>query len=99
VRSSTHILLEGAPRELDIQEITGALEQVDGVVDVHDLHVWTISSGMDALSGHVVVRDQMLSQSSQLLQEINRMLSERYNITHTTIQLENEQEVSFKRTK
>jgi Co/Zn/Cd efflux system component len=53
---------------------------------------------MDALSGHVVVRDQMLSQSSKLLDDINRALAERYNITHTTIQMENEREVSFKRT-
>ena len=98
VRSSTHILLEGAPRELDMQEITSALKQLDGIVDVHDLHVWTISTGMDALSGHVVVRDQMLSQSSRLLNDINTVLAKRFNITHTTIQLEHEHEVSFKRT-
>ena len=98
VRSSTHILLEGAPRELDIREITVTLNQLEGVVDVHDLHVWTISTGMDALSGHVVVRDQMLSHSSKLLSEINKLLAERYNITHTTIQLEHENEISFKRT-
>lgn len=98
VRSSTHILLEGAPRELDIREITVTLKQLEGVVDVHDLHVWTISTGMDALSGHVVVRDQMLSHSSKLLSEINKLLAERYNITHTTIQLEHENEISFRRT-
>ena len=97
VRRSTHILLEGAPSELDIREITDSLKQLEGVVDVHDLHVWTISTGMDALSGHVVVRDQMLSQSSKLLTEINKILAERYNITHTTIQLEHESEISFKR--
>jgi len=98
VRTSTHILLEGAPRELDVQQVINAVKQLDGVVDVHDLHVWTISTGMNALSGHVVVRDQMLSQSSNLINEINAILAERYNITHTTIQLESEQEVSFKRT-
>ncbi len=98
VKGSTHILLEGAPKELNIQEVTDSMKQVDGVVDVHDLHVWTISSGMDALSGHVVVRDQMLSQSGKLLEKLNRTLSEKYNIRHTTIQLENEPEVSFKRT-
>jgi cobalt-zinc-cadmium efflux system protein len=98
VRSSTHILLEGAPRELNMQEITSALEQLDGIVDVHDLHVWTISTGMNALSGHVVVRDQMLSLSSKLLNDINAVLADRFSITHTTIQLEHEHEVSFKRT-
>jgi cobalt-zinc-cadmium efflux system protein len=82
VRSSTLILLK----------------ELDGVVDVHDLHVWTISTGMDALSGHVVVRDQMLSESNKLLSEINTVLAERYNITHTTIQMEPEHEISFRRT-
>src|SRR5690606_86209 len=66
VRTSTHILLEGAPRELDMQQVVTAIRQLDGVVDVHDLHIWTISTGMNALSGHVVVRDQMLSQSNKL---------------------------------
>jgi cobalt-zinc-cadmium efflux system protein len=98
VRSSTHILLEGAPSELDMREILITLKQLDGVLDVHDLHVWTISTGMDALSGHVVVRDQMLSESSKLLSEINKVLAKRYNITHTTIQIEYEREISFRRT-
>jgi cobalt-zinc-cadmium efflux system protein len=99
VKSSTHILLEGAPSELDIREILITLKELDGVVDVHDLHVWTISSGMNALSGHVVIPDQMLSESSKLLSKINTMLAERYNITHTTIQMESEREVYFKHTK
>jgi cobalt-zinc-cadmium efflux system protein len=98
VRSSTHILLEGAPSKLDMREILVTLKQLDGVVDVHDLHVWTISTGMDALSGHVVIRDQMLSESSKLLSEINTVLATRYNITHTTIQMEHEREISFRRT-
>lgn len=98
VRSSTLILLEGAPSELDIREILATLKELDGVVDVHDLHVWTISTGMDALSGHVVVRDQMLSEANKLLSEINTVLAERYNITHTTIQIEHEREISFRRT-
>jgi cobalt-zinc-cadmium efflux system protein len=98
VRSSTLILLEGAPSELDIREILATLKELDGVVDVHDLHVWTISTGMDALSGHVVVRNQMLSEANKLLSEINTVLAERYNITHTTIQMEHEREISFRRT-
>jgi cobalt-zinc-cadmium efflux system protein len=68
-------------------------------VDVHDLHVWTISSGMHALSGHVVVKDQMLSQYSSLVDDISRMLSAKFDIQHTTIQLEHDREISFKRTK
>lgn len=98
VKSSTHILLEGSPRDLDIEQVIASLRQMDGVVDIHDLHVWTISTGMVALSGHIVVHDQMLSQSSKLLDDMKKVLAQRHNITHTTIQLENEQEVSFKRT-
>ena len=98
VRSSTLILLEGAPSELDMREILATLKELEGVVDVHDLHVWTISTGMEALSGHVVVRDQMLSEANKLLSEINTVLAERYNITHTTIQMEHEREISFRRT-
>ena len=97
VRSSTHILLEGAPSKLDMREILITLKQVHGVVDVHDLHIWTISTGMDALSGHVVVRDQMLSESSKILSEINSVLAERYKITHTTIQMEYERKIPFRR--
>ena len=98
VRNSTLILLEGAPSELDTREILATLKELDGVVDVHDLHVWTISTGMDALSGHVVVRDQMLSESNKILSEINTVLAKRYNITHTTIQMEHEREIFFRRT-
>ncbi len=98
VRRSTHILLEGAPSELDVRDIVVTLRELDGVIDVHDLHVWTISTGMDALSGHIVVRDQMLSESNKILSEINRVLAMRYKIIHTTIQLEHEQEISFRRT-
>ncbi|HKU50376.1 MAG TPA: cation diffusion facilitator family transporter [Nitrososphaera sp.] len=98
VKGSTHILLEGAPSEIDIQDVTNSLMGVDGVVDVHDLHVWTISTGMVALSGHVVARDQMLSQSGKLLDGINKVLADKYSIRHTTIQLENEPTVSFKKT-
>ena len=99
VKGSTHILLEGAPSGIDMDEVSKSLKKIGGVVDVHDLHVWTISTGMDALSGHVVVRDQMLSQSGKLLDEINRLLADKYDIRHTTIQLENEPTVSFKRSK
>jgi cobalt-zinc-cadmium efflux system protein len=97
VKGSAHILLEGAPKGLDIREVTDTVKKVDGVIDVHDLHVWTISTGMDALSGHVVVRDQMLSQSGKVLDEIRAILSDRYGIRHATIQLENEPTVSFRR--
>ena len=98
VKGSTHILLEGAPADIDMTDVSQSISGFPGVVDVHDLHIWSISSGMHALSGHLVVKDQMLSQSSLLLTDINKLLAEKYGIHHTTLQLENEKEVSFKRT-
>ena len=98
VKGSTHILLEGAPIGIDIARVTDLMKQFDGVVDVHDLHIWSISSGMNALSGHVVVKDQMLSQSGLLIEAINKRLSDQFGIEHTTLQLENEKEITFKRT-
>jgi cobalt-zinc-cadmium efflux system protein len=98
VKGSTHILLEGAPIDIDLVQLAESIKQFEGVVDVHDLHVWSISSGMNALSGHIVVKDQMLSQSGLLVDAINKQLGERFGIGHTTLQLENEKEISFKRT-
>jgi cobalt-zinc-cadmium efflux system protein len=97
VRSSIHILLEGAPSELDMQEILMSLKQLNRIVDVRDLHVWTISTGMDALSGHVVIRDQWSASQNTILSKINMVLANRYDITHTTIQLEHERGISFRR--
>jgi len=97
VKESSHILLEGAPAHINIEEIRDSIRKMEKVIDVHDLHVWTISTGMNALSGHIVVHDQMLSQADKVVQTINKVLSERYGINHTTLQVEPEQEVSFRR--
>jgi Co/Zn/Cd efflux system component len=70
--------------------------KTEKVIDVHDLHVWTISTGMNALSGHLVVADQMVSEADRVVQAVNKVLSEGYGITHTTLQVEPEQVVSFK---
>jgi cobalt-zinc-cadmium efflux system protein len=96
VKESAHILLEGAPAHINIEEIRDLIRKMEKVIDVYDLHVWTISTGMNALSGHIVVPDQMLSQADKVVQTINKVLSERYSINHTTLQVEPEQEVSFR---
>jgi len=71
--------------------------KTEKVLDVHDLHVWTITSGMNALSGHIVVPDQILSEADKVVQAINKKLLENYGIGHTTIQVEPEKKVLFKR--
>jgi len=88
VSQSTSVLLESVPPHLTIEEVQRALREVEGVVDVHDLHVWTLSSGLHAMSAHVEVDDGMVSGFGRLLAECERMLKERFSISHTTIQVE-----------
>jgi len=84
---SVHILMEGAPAAIDRAEIKRELERIDGVLDVHDLHIWSITSGMDALSCHLLVRDN--ADSQRVLQEAIEKLAQRFNISHSTVQVEN----------
>lgn len=86
VKQSVDILLEGTPRHLRIPDVMEAMRAVPGVRDVHDIHLWTITTGMDAMSGHVVVAD--VSKSSELLNQLNHVLSQQFGITHTTVQIE-----------
>lgn len=92
LRDSVHILLEGAPPHLDLAEIRAALEGLDGVREVHDLHLWCLTQGQDAMSGHLVAargRDH-----SALLKAGRELLKERFGIGHTTLQIETEGEDS-----
>ncbi|HBH97666.1 MAG TPA: cation transporter [Candidatus Omnitrophica bacterium] len=86
VKRAVHILLEGAPSHLDTLQLVEAMRAVDGVLEVHDVHLWTITTGLEAMSGHLVV--DRLSRSPDILAAANRMLQERFGITHTTFQLE-----------
>ncbi|MEJ5375481.1 MAG: cation diffusion facilitator family transporter [bacterium] len=88
VRESVHILLEAVPRDLDLMEIQRGLRAIEGVKDLHDVHLWTISSGIYAMSAHVLVDDVLMSRTGEILQEINRLLRSHYGIEHTTIQFE-----------
>jgi cobalt-zinc-cadmium efflux system protein len=83
---AVHVLLEGAPAHLKMGEVTAAMRQVPGVVAVHDLHCWTITTGMDAMSGHIEIDDAVASQ--QVLERLNAVLAKRFGIEHTTFQLE-----------
>jgi cobalt-zinc-cadmium efflux system protein len=88
VRDSVDILMESVPKHIQIEQVVDALKSVSGVEDVHDIHVWTITSGINALSAHLMIRDQMVSRSAEVVEAVNHRLSERFNITHTTLQLE-----------
>lgn len=86
LQSAVGILLEGTPSHLNLAELRAALEAVPGVEAVHDLHVWSITSGVDAMSGHV--RVDGTTTSADVLQQLNEVLKERFKIGHTTIQVE-----------
>ena len=88
LRETTDILLEAVPRELSMPDLVRDMRKIEGVQDVHDLHVWCITSNMYALSCHVMIDDVPQSESSTILQSMNEMLSERYHIGHATIQFE-----------
>ncbi len=86
LRETVDVLLESAPPHLDVDEISSALCGVPGVAEVHDLHVWTITSGMVSLSCHVTARDH--DPPSQLLGRLQDVLRQRFSIEHVTIQVE-----------
>jgi cobalt-zinc-cadmium efflux system protein len=88
LRETTDILLEAVPRELSMPDLVRDMRKVEGVQDVHDLHVWCITSNMYALSCHVMIEDVLQSKSSVILQSMNTMLHDRYHIGHATIQFE-----------
>jgi cobalt-zinc-cadmium efflux system protein len=85
---AVNVLLEGTPAHLELGEIEAAMVDVPGVRRVHDLHVWTLTSGREAMSAHVVVDD--VTESQRLLDTLHAVLHARFGIDHTTVQLETE---------
>lgn len=88
LRETLHILLEGTPRNLDMAALRKAVEKIDGVVNVHDLHVWSLTTRSHALSCHVQVMEMGLRESEWVLERINHELRDHFGIQHTTIQVE-----------
>jgi cobalt-zinc-cadmium efflux system protein len=88
IREATDVLLESVPRHIDLIEVERTIKSVEGVEAVHHLHVWELGSGVYAMSGHVEVEDKRLSECSGIVDEINRILQEDFNIVHPTLQME-----------
>ena len=86
LREALHVLMEGVPPELDLSQVGEALARVPGVVSVHDLHIWTLSSGVPALSAHVVMAD--LTAWPKMLADMQQLLDRRYRIRQVTLQPE-----------
>lgn len=87
IRESLNILLEGLPQGIDFNKVTEAMAGVQGVLDVHDLHIWTLGSSAHALSCHVLIDDMPPSESDCILKRVNQLLCG-FDIHHTTIQFE-----------
>jgi len=88
LRDSTQILLEGSPPGTDVQEVGRAMAAMAGVTQVHDLHVWTITSGFPALAAHVLVGRDVDCHLKRL--ELEAMLRDRFGLEHTTLQVDHE---------
>ncbi len=88
LRESGHILLEGLPRAMRLQDVVSAILRVDGVQEVHDVHIWTLGGDLHALSCHVRIPDMHMEESEKVLANIREVLARDFHIMHTTIQFE-----------
>jgi cobalt-zinc-cadmium efflux system protein len=85
---SSHILLEGLPRSIHLEEVAKAMLRVEGVREVHDIHIWTLGTDLNALSCHVCIPDMHMEDSEKILIGIKDVLARDFHITHTTVQFE-----------
>lgn len=90
LRDATDVLLEGAPRGIELDHVEQSIREIPGVVGLHDLHVWTIGSGAHALSAHVLLDDRRISEAGAILNTLRERLRDGYGIGHMTVQLEAE---------
>jgi cobalt-zinc-cadmium efflux system protein len=88
LKESVNILLEAAPAHINIDSIAAEIAKIQGVREAYHIHLWTITSGVYALSAHVLIDDQLVSGSRELIDEIRSLLSTKFNVLHSTIQLE-----------
>jgi cobalt-zinc-cadmium efflux system protein len=88
LRESSHILLEGLPREMRLDTVATAVLRVEGVQEVHDIHIWTLGTDLTALSCHVRIPDMHMEDSEKILEQVREVLARGFKITHTTIQFE-----------
>ena len=88
IAESVHILLEGVPKGVSIEEVEKELTAIPAIKNIHELHIWCICSNIYALSTHALINDQKVNQVETILDEIHSRLKTRFNITHSTIQFE-----------
>ncbi|MHB8602561.1 MAG: cation diffusion facilitator family transporter [Nitrosotalea sp.] len=92
-RECLHIFMEGTPSGIKIDEILKELGTLEQVLEVHDLHVWTLTSSMYAMSVHIKIKDEFSNKSKMLREKINKIMDEKFGISHCTIQIEDEHDL------
>jgi cobalt-zinc-cadmium efflux system protein len=88
VRESVDILLEATPKGIDVGEVVKTLKKLSGVRDVHDVHIWTITSGFRAFSAHVLIDDALLSECGDVSKKIKEVLHDKFSVEHATLEFE-----------
>ncbi|MGE5462543.1 MAG: cation diffusion facilitator family transporter [Syntrophothermus sp.] len=88
LRDAVDILLESTPRDVDMKKMVGEITQLEGVLGVHDLHVWSITQNLRTMSAHILTEDISVSAGTEIQNRINELVQHRYNIAHATLQLE-----------
>lgn len=86
IKHTVHVLMEGTPITINPAEVKEILESIEGVRNVHDLHIWTITSGLDSLSCHILIEEE--ADDQRILQQAIRLIADHFKIQHTTIQVE-----------
>ena len=88
ITESVDILLEATPKDVDLENVVKSISELDEIEGVHDVHIWTITSGMYAMSAHIYIKDLMVSETQQIMSKINTLVNEKFSIGHTVIQFE-----------
>ncbi len=89
-RECLHIFMEGTPNEIKVQSVSEEIMKLEGVYEIHDLHVWTLTSNVFAMSVHVKIMQEFIPQTNNLLRKINETMKEKFGINHCTIQIEHD---------
>lgn len=85
---AVNILIEATPKGIKVDKLINRIKEIPGVLDLHDLHIWTISSGLHALSAHLLLNDQLISQVDRIIKKVEKVLLNEFGVSHTTLQIE-----------
>lgn len=89
IKNAWKIIMESVPDDYDVDEIIDCIKSLDGVIDIHEFHLWSITTNHTSLTAHIVLADENLNDSYEIINKISQLLKERYGILHVTLQVEN----------